>query len=188
VAAHLGFVQKWWLIAPFDNSNGAGFDKVFPPEKGVDLAAAYKGKQGGEARWVEYATADPYGVVDLNKALGKQMGVAAYAFVAVDSPREQPVQVRAGSPNAVKIFLNGKQLFAREEYHHGMQMDQHVGFGTLKAGRNEILLKVCQNEQKEDWAQTWSFHLRLCDAVGGAVPCTIEGSPQRHKEHKGDKP
>jgi hypothetical protein len=54
-----------------------------------------------------------------------------------------------------------------------MRMDQHVGQGTLKAGRNEILVKVCQNEQKEDWAQLWSFQLRVCDNLGGAVPVSI---------------
>jgi hypothetical protein len=48
-------------------------------------------------------------------------------------------------------------------------MDQHVGRGTLKAGRNEILVKVCQNEQTDSWAQQWSFQLRVTDALGGAV-------------------
>ena len=43
----------------------------------------------------------------------------------------------------------------------------------LRKGRNEVLLKVCQNEQKDDWAQTWSFQARLCDALGGAVPFAI---------------
>jgi hypothetical protein len=39
----------------------------------------------------------------------------------------------------------------------------------LKKGRNEILVKICQNEQTEDWAQTWDFQLRVCDALGTAV-------------------
>ena len=40
----------------------------------------------------------------------------------------------------------------------------------LRRGRNEVLPKVCQNGQKEDWAQRWSFQARLCDALGGALP------------------
>jgi hypothetical protein len=172
-AAHFGSLQRWALAGPFDNAEEAGLATVYPPEKGVDRAAVYKGKKGAEVRWIEYTTTDPYGLVDLNKALGKQMGVTAYAFAVVDSPKECPVEVRAASFNAVKLFLNGKEIFARDEYHHGMYMDQHVGVGTLKAGRNEILIKICQNEQKEAWAQSWSFQLRLCDAVGGAVPFTV---------------
>jgi hypothetical protein len=53
-----------------------------------------------------------------------------------------------------------------------MTMDQYVGRGKLRKGANEILIKVCQNEQKDDWAQSWGFQARLCDALGGAVPFT----------------
>ena len=104
--------------------------------------------------------------------LGKHKGTVAYAYAVALSPAERPVQIRAGSANALKLFLNGKEVFAREEYHHGMEMDQYVGTGTLKAGRNDLLVKVCQNEQSEPWAQNWMFQVRLCDAVGAAVPWT----------------
>jgi hypothetical protein len=172
VAAHLGFVRRWQLAAPFDNPEGRDFTTVYPPEKGVDLAAVCKGKNGEEVRWKAYTTADPYGQVDLNKAVGKVKGAIAYAYAVIDSPEERPVEVRAGSINAVKIFLNGKEVFARDESHHGMTLDQYVARGVLKAGRNELLVKVCQNEQTEDWAQNWAFQVRLCDAAGAAVPWT----------------
>jgi hypothetical protein len=111
-------------------------------------------------------------MVDLNKVVGKEKGAIAYAFAVVDSPRDQPVEVHAGCFNALKIFLNGKEIYARDEYHHGIDIDQHVGKGVLKAGRNALLLKVCQNEQTEEWAQTWGFQARLCDATGLGVPFT----------------
>ena len=172
LASQFGFITRWTLIGPFDNSERAGFRKSFPPEERVDLSANYSSKKGATVGWTEYATNDPYGVVDLNKAIGKHMGVTGYAFAAVASPADRPVQLRAGSNNALKIFLNGKPIYFRDEYHHGLRMDQHIGIGTLKAGRNEILVKVCQNEQTEDWAQNWSFQLRVCDELGGAVPVT----------------
>ena len=109
-------------------------------------------------------------MVDLNKVLGKQQGVVAYAYAVIRIAAERPIQIRAGSPNAIKIFLNGKEVFHRDEYHHGMEMDQYIANATLKAGRNELLVKVCQNEQTEVWAQDWKFQVRLCDAVGAAVP------------------
>jgi hypothetical protein len=172
LAAHFGFVRQWLLLAPFDNTGGAGFNIAYPPEKGVDPKAAYKGKKGAEARWIAFSTADPYGAIDLNKTLGKQQGVVGYAYAAIESPVERPVQIRAGTLNALKIFFNGKEVFHVEEYHHGIEMDQYVAKVTLKPGRNELLLKVCQNEQKEDWAQDWGFQVRLCDPVGAAVPFT----------------
>jgi hypothetical protein len=172
VAAHFGFVRQWLLIAPFDNHNDAGFNVAYPPEKSVDPKAVYKGKDSKEARWVAFTTKDTYGVVNLNKVLGKQQGVVAYAYAAIESPKERAIQVRAGSVNGIKIFLNGKELYHLDEYHHGADVDQHIAHGTLKAGRNELLLKVCQNEQTEEWAQEWIFQARLCDAVGAAVPFT----------------
>jgi hypothetical protein len=177
VAAHLGFVRRWLLLGPFDHTGGKGFPAAYLPERGVDPAATYRGKAGQVLRWVAHVTDDPYGRVDLNKAVGKHHGAVAYAYAVVESQAERPVEVRVGSQNGVKVFLNGRELFAREEYHHGMRMDQHVAAGTLRAGRNEVLLKVCQNEQTEDWAQSWSFQLRLCDAVGGAVPVQVVAVP-----------
>jgi hypothetical protein len=41
--------------------------------------------------------------------------------------------------------------------------------GTLRRGKNAILIKVCQNEQTEDWAQRWQFQFRVCDASGTAI-------------------
>ncbi len=177
VAAHFGFVRQWLLIAPFDNHNDVGFNIAYPPEKSVDPKAVYKGKDGKEARWIAVATDDPYGVVNLNKELGKQKGVVAYAYAAIESPKERPIQIRAGSMNGIKIFLNRQELYHRDEYHHGMEVDQHIAHATLKAGRNELLIKVCQNEQSEEWAQEWKFQVRLCDAVGAAVPFTQVNVP-----------
>ena len=177
------FIGRWLLLGPFGNTQGSGFDKANPLEQSVDVLADYEGKNGA-IRWTEYATADPYGMVDLNHALGKNMGASGYALAEVDSPFPQSVELRAGSDNAIKIFLNGKQLYFREEYHHGARMDQHVGVGTLKKGRNRILVKLCQDEQTASWAQSWGFQLRVCDSLGGAVPVQVvdartQREPQR---------
>ena len=107
-----------------------------------------------------------------NEILGNLKGAVVFGYAAVSSDTERPVEIRAASNNAVRIWLNGKEIYFREEYHHGMQMDQHTGKAVLKAGRNEILIKVCQNEQTDSWAQQWSFQLRVCDALGAAIPLT----------------
>ncbi len=173
LAKHFNFIIGWNLIGPFDNHDRKGFDKTYPPELDVDLQASYQGKDGVIVRWAPGATTDPFGMLDLNKLIGKHMGAVAFAVADVESTAAQPVQIRVGSNNAVKIYLNGKLLFGREEYHHGIEMDQYVASGELKAGKNRVLLKVCQNEQTDDWAQNWSFQLRLTDSVGGAIPVRV---------------
>jgi hypothetical protein len=173
LAGHFGFLRHGMILGPFDNTAGAGFDRAFAPERGVDLSRTYRGKGGARLRWAEYTSHDAYGLVDLNKVVGRHRGAVAYAFAVVSSAESRAVQVRAGSENAIKVFLNGRPLFGREEYHHGMGMDQHIAAGRLRAGRNELLLKLCQNEQTEDWAGAWSFQVRLTDASGEKVPLEV---------------
>jgi len=179
--AHFGFVQKWQVIGPFDSTGGIGFKAVYPPEKGVNLAATYPGKGGAVIAWKEGASEpvkDKIGQVDFNKIIGKHMGAVGYAFTVIESAGAQPVEIRASSNNAIRIFLNGTEVFFREEYHHGDRFDGMVAKVTLRAGKNEILVKVCQNEQKDAWAQRWDFQLRLSDAVGGAVPFKVVAGKQ----------
>ncbi len=177
LARHFGFIQDWQLIGPFDNHQGKGFDVAYPPEAGVDIAGHYPGQEG-EVRWVEHHSDDEYGQVDLNKALGKHMGAVAYAAAEFNAARAEPIELRMGSECAIKIWLNGKLLTSAEAYHANGTMDQYVGAGELKPGRNLILLKICQNEQKEDWAQDWKFQLRVCDPTGGAVLATDRAAPR----------
>jgi len=173
LTAHYGFVTRWLVAGPFDNHKGAGFHSVFPPEARVEANAVYVGKGKKEVRWQTHTTAEKLGAVDFNKIYGEQKGVVGYAYALVTATADRPVELRAASNNAVRIFLNGQEVYFREEYHHGMELDQHVGKGVLRTGRNEILVKVCQNEQTDDWARLWSFQLRICDAIGGAVPVTV---------------
>jgi hypothetical protein len=173
LTAHFGFIAKWVVVGPFDSPNGSGYLKPFEPEHAVDLSANYQGKDGKPVKWHSYWTFDTYGSVDLNEALGKHKDAAGYAFAAIESPAERPVEIRLGSIVAVEVFLNGTRVFNFEEHHHGQRMDQYVGRGTLKAGRNELLVKLIQNNQTESWAQEWTFQLRLCDETGGAIPLKL---------------
>ena len=163
-----GFLATWHLIAPFDNTNKGGYDVAYPPEEKVDLAGLFAGKDGS-IKWVEYATDDEYGIVDINKAIGKYMGAVAYALATFKSDRQTPVQLRLGCINANKVWLNGELTMENEVYHANTAIDQYISSGTLKKGDNHILVKICQNEQTDDWAQRWQFQLRVCDSLGTAI-------------------
>ncbi len=181
LAKHFGFVRAWHLVGPFSNAEAAHFNTVNPPEEKIDLKATYPSKEDPKAqiRWQTYTTEDPYGLVDLNRLYSPWKGVTAYALALVDSPKEQRIQIRLGSINAFKVFINGKEVLAHEEYHHGMRVDQYSGPGLLREGRNELLVKICQNEKKMPWEKEWRFQVRLTDAVGAAVPFTQAAVPSQ---------
>ncbi len=165
---HFGFITDWRVIGPFDNTGGVGFGEVYPPEEGMDFDAEFEGKSG-KVRWQEHTTGDPYGMVDLNKALGKAMGATAYAHADFQSSAARDAEIRVGCICGVKVWLNGELVDSREVYHSGSSVDQYIAKVRLKRGANAILVKICQNEQTEPWAQDWSFQLRVCDAAGTAV-------------------
>ena len=74
-----------------------------------------------------------------------------------------------GTPCAYKLWVNGQPAGEREVYHSGNEIDQYSHSVELKSGENQLLLKVCQNEQTESWAQDWEFQLRVTDELGGAI-------------------
>jgi hypothetical protein len=168
VPAHFGYLLKWKLIGPFDNASEGGFDVAYPPEKSVDFAAEYQGKSG-PVKWIDHVTDEPYGKVDLNKALIKGNSLVGYAAAEFLAEKARSIELRLQTTNANKIWLNGAPLSQNKVYHAGSKMDQYIGYGKLKPGRNIILLKICQNEQPESWAQDWDFQCRVCDATGTAV-------------------
>lgn len=165
---HFGFLMTWNLIAPFNNSERSGHDTVYPPEKELNFTATYEGK-GKPAKWVPFTSTDDYGKIDFNKPFGMEKEVTGYAATDFYSTKEQQVEIRLGCKNAWKVWLNGELLFARDEYHRGAKLDQYKLPCTLKAGKNTLLVKCGQNEQKEEWTVEWEFQLRICDATGTAI-------------------
>ncbi len=184
---HFGFVSKWYTVGTFDNSKQSGFETAYPPESdylagsltyAADrlMATGYQGKEA-TVYWKETTTTDSEGMIDLAKLYDKAKGVAIYALGNFVSSNDQTLQVRVGSINAVKVWVNGQPLISREVYHAGGQIDQYSAPVKLNAGNNLILIKVCQNEQTESWAQQYYFQCRFCDSTGLAVRSTATEEP-----------
>lgn len=168
---HFGFLTHWLVIGPFDNSEMVGFDTIYPPETEINLDAEYDGKSG-KVKWLEAATGDAYGMLDVNPICGEAKEVLAYAFSEFESEKAQSVELRLGSKNGWKIWVNGKLIFGRDEYHRGARLDQYRLPIQLQPGKNAILVKVCQNDVVQDWTKEWEFQLRVSDASGKAILAT----------------
>jgi len=168
LAAHYGYIRSWLVVGPFDNTRDGGFDTRFPPEERLDPHQKYPGKHG-EVAWKAVTTDDIHGRVDLNAILAEEKGVVAYAWAVVEVKEEQAAEIRWATPNATKLWLNGQLLAVFHVYHSGYEDDQYRVECRLKPGKNQLLLKICQNEQTQDWARPWEFRLRVCDALGGAI-------------------
>ena len=172
--SHFGFISKWQLIASFDNRKNIGFNTEYDPEKlyiakqAIDIDQEFEAKDK-EAKWQPFETKEPDGSVDLNPIFKNEKGAVAYAYAEFDVGSAVDCEVRLGCINANKVWVNGVPAFSNEVYHTGAQIDQYTAPVKLKAGKNTVLVKVCQNEQTEQWAQDWKFQLRFSDASGLAI-------------------
>lgn len=167
--SHFGFLMNWHLIGPFDNSGKSGFNVAYGPENAIKLQAAEVGKTGS-VKWFEHSTEDPYGLVDLNSIMPeKYKGAIVYAYTTFDTDSEREVEIRLGCINGNKVWVNGKLITSNHVYHANTSIDQYIAKAKFRAGTNEILVKVAQNEQEESWAQRWQFQLRICDQYGTAI-------------------
>ncbi|MFT5303879.1 MAG: hypothetical protein ACI814_004701 [Mariniblastus sp.] len=168
----MGFIGTWHIVGSFDNKDMAGFDVAYGPEKSVykiDLTATYQDLNGDDATWKEVTTGHETGSVDLNSMIGKVKGATVYAVGKFNSPENRTAEIRIGSANATKIWLNGTLVMSNEIYHNSNSIDKFIGTVELQKGDNQILIKVCQNEQTESWAQDWQYQLRICDETGKPI-------------------
>ncbi len=163
---HYGFLTDWAVLGIFDNTRELGFEKAYPVEPKVDPNQTYQGKGSKPAKWFPTKTTSPEGVVDFNKLIGKEKSAIAYAWTKVESPIDQEVEIRLGCITSLKVWLNGDWVFQRDEYHHGQNPNQHIARCKLKKGTNDLLVKVCQNNQTEAYAQNWQLQARFTDFAG----------------------
>jgi hypothetical protein len=190
LVSHFGFLTDWRIVGPFDNREFIGFDIAYAPEKELDFAAKLKAKEG-EVAWSEITTSDEFGIVDIAKSVAPHKGAVMYLATSYDAAADRNVEFRFGTPNAWKLWVNGKFLFGRDEYHRGMAIDQYRVPTKLQAGKNVILLKLCQNEQTDDWAQRYQIQIRVCDPSGVAVlpvksksQTTSDARPQKRQPQR----
>lgn len=179
----LGFINEWKTVGPFDNKNEEGFALATGPEKDVaniDVEAIYSDSlDGSPVKWTTQRTVEPTGVVNLIDAYGKLKGVSVYAYAEFEASDEADCELRIGCINATRVWLNGQEIMSNEIYHVGMMPDQFSGSGKLVKGTNKILVKVCQNEQEEPWAQDWMFQLRVCHPDGSAIAPAPAAAPEQ---------
>jgi len=171
VPAQLGLVVDWWLLGPFAAPGFSGFDLVFPPEERVDLAAEYTGADGQPIRWLRHHTDDPLGLVNLVQGVAPAAEAAGYAYAELNSPRDMPAQLRTGADDNCTVWLNGQKVFGRQQWLNGIRLDRFVTPVQLRAGKNQLLVKICQGPQHKDpqVPNNWSLQLRFCDENGAGI-------------------
>jgi putative membrane-bound dehydrogenase-like protein len=134
-------VDWWHIVGPFDNGSGMqGLDRVFPPEKGIDLKAIYAGKSGKIA-WRKVKPG-PGGYVDLQAFFSpKSANIVSYLTRDFESPAAQDATVLLGTDDGAKLWLNGALVHTARVTRAAAPEQDSVKV-KLKKGTNRIVLKI----------------------------------------------
>ena len=115
----------------------------------------YEGKDG-KVTWLKPKHRRIDGYVDLAALLGRVNWAVAYAATSVPSPEARQMQLRIGSDDDVKAWLNGELVLSRNADRAALP-DQDVAPVTLRKGQNQLLLKVCNR------LYSWGFYARIVE-------------------------
>jgi len=160
--ARLGYLRAWMVIGPFDNDQNAGFHTAYPPEQGpIDLSQTYPGKQR-QVGWRPVVLFAPDGRVSLTALLDPSRWATAYLVTWIHSPEPKDVAIRLAAFRGVKLWLNSEPLLADDQARVAA-LDQYAVGARLRAGWNELLVKVCQR------TGPWQLGLRLTAPDGDPV-------------------
>ncbi|MBY0527057.1 MAG: protein kinase [Gemmataceae bacterium] len=145
---------KWYYIGPFDygfhNGHGPGFKHAYPPEREFDLTRTYKGKHDKSVAWKELAGFRPGEMVDLRRFEDNDNG-CVYLYHEFDVMEPSTLVLSLGSDDTLSVWHNQQLLLAKEMMRAAAPDQDRVAL-TLKPGKNQLLLKVCNVNN------IWAFH------------------------------
>ncbi|MFA0733420.1 MAG: hypothetical protein BKPUNTRY_002990 [Candidatus Fervidibacter sp.] len=158
-----GFLCHWWLLGPLPNPDNRAFDQAFIDETSLaPLRLETVRVDNRLLSWREIRIADPQGVVDLTQFFRQTEWVACYAYTEFVVDSDMDAELRIGSDDSVKVWLNG-QLVHQFGGMRALTVDQDRVRARLRKGVNRLLLKVTQS------GGGWEFCVRLVDLQGNPI-------------------
>ncbi len=168
----LGVIRRYWLLGTFPNRYGSGHQAVWPPETnarprqpvstGVRTLRWYRVQQDLRGGRLDF---EPY-FVETDRA-------TAYALTYAVSDRARPAEIRLGSDDSIKLFVNGEPALSRN-VNRGVSFDEDVVPIHLRKGVNTLLFKV-----SDEWG-SWGLLARLTgpqDTPLAGVRITLDPPP-----------
>ncbi|MCH2103106.1 MAG: PSD1 and planctomycete cytochrome C domain-containing protein [Planctomycetes bacterium] len=124
---------EWYFTGPFQKgSKKEAYETDHGPEAlKIDISAEVAGK-----RWIERADVD--GNI---YNLGSTANAAVYLTRTIECERAQTTTISLGSDDSIKVWLNGKEVFAND-VGRGVTADQDQATLELPAGESQLLLKI----------------------------------------------
>ena len=149
------YINSWYLIGPFEGKHGRELfsNHHYPPEDGVVLDAAYRGKDNRVVRW-RYINADSYPLVPPDFA----EDAVYYGYTELMSDQERHLTMWIGADDDAQVWLNDEKIWkggninkisfwrdlydTRNTYASDFNMTEGKRKVRLRKGRNKIFFKL----------------------------------------------
>jgi cellulose synthase operon protein C len=160
-AETLGMLQNWQWVGPFDNERGAAMEEALAPESRPHVVERYDGKVR-EIAWRSLpAMANNERLIRLQPLMQPAEQAAAIARTWVQSDKAQQAVLYLGFSSELRVWLNGVPLLDAFD-RHNFRRDAYAVPLALKAGWNELTLKLGGRERGAQWTA------RLAEPGNGA--------------------
>jgi putative heme-binding domain-containing protein len=164
--AKLTNITQVWLAGPFDDGD-QGFKAVHDPERGpIELSSKYT-EGSRTVEWQEKKTQRQF---DLQKEFGPCDHSSFYAYFRIESGHRQRAHLLVGSDDGVKVWQNGKEVWANDVTRGALPFQDLVPV-ELEAGSNDFLVRV---RNVVNTCQLYLTYRSLAD-VAIVLPEKIEG-------------
>lgn len=169
-------LSEWHSAGPFSDDGKNVFTKEFGPEgKPIDLAKdRFANPFGGDFGWVRRSSWED-GQVNNEIPVRDQVASAFYLYRTITVSKPRKLRVSIGSDDAVKLYLNGKQVLAADK-RRAAAPGQHKPNLNLKRGENQLLMKVVNYSGKS------GFYFGLPDDLSTSPERVLRLTAKPHNE------
>ena len=134
-----GYITTWLVAGPYTHEGGSLFDQSFPPEQPGAQDVAWRLTSGVNGPFTKHITP---GAINLGAIIGGN-NRTAYLRTGVYCPEKRKALLQLGSDDAVKVWLNGKPVHAKNA-RRAVKRAEDVVQVELKEGWNILLMKIVQ--------------------------------------------
>lgn len=171
-----GWLLPHWIIGPFENERGSGFNVGTDVESQPSLNESHEGTRSSVSWRKTRPSSTPsesHGRtdgLDLTQLLTPSEDVLCYMQTFVHAPENGPATLRVSSSGSYAVWWNGTEV-ARRDVERPIGFDQDSILIPLRAGWNRVLIKSATT------SGPWGWKGRLTDLRGKPLLLTTTDMP-----------
>ena len=132
------YVNKWYILGPYDNKGRMNIQKVFPPESIIDLDANYLGKNNAKLKWVYDSFAQPM----LSPTRNQDSYSIFYGFTELYFEESQDLWIAIGSDDRSDLWINGMPVWHSSNRLKFWRMNEGFRKVHFNQGLNKIVFRL----------------------------------------------